>query len=74
MSLSHVLKLASKFVVRGTFLRGAKHLAVKGGRTGIGAFSLIAGGYMAYSLLKKREEWMKEDKQLKKANRSKVVV
>lgn len=73
MSFSHVLKLASKFLVRGTVLRGVKHLAVKGGRVGIGAFSLLAGGYMAYGLLKKREKWMKEDKQLKKANKNKAV-
>ncbi|WP_300433996.1 hypothetical protein [Christiangramia sp.] len=73
MNLSHVLKLASKFLVRGTVLRGAKHLAVKGGRVGIGAFSLLAGGYMAYNLMKKREEWMEEDKQLKKRNKNKAV-
>jgi len=69
MNLSHVIKLASKFLVRGTVLRGAKHLAVKGGRVGIGAFSLLAGGYMAYSLLEKRKEWVEEDRKLREASK-----
>lgn len=61
MSIAHVLGLASKFLVRGTVLRAGKHLAVKGGKVGIGAFSLLAGGYMAYGLLKKREKWEKDE-------------
>lgn len=62
MALGHILKLASKFLVRGTVLRGAKHLAVKGGKAGIGAFSVLAASYMAYSLMKKRDEWEEEEK------------
>lgn len=75
MSLGHVLKLASKFLVRGTVLRAGKHLAVKGGKVGIGAFSLLAGGYMAYGLLKKREKWAKEEKikKIERTNRENIA-
>lgn len=61
MGIAHILGLASKFVVRGTVFRAGKHLAVKGGKAGIGAFSLLAGGYMFYSLLKKREKWEEDE-------------
>lgn len=66
MGIAHILGLASKFVVRGTVFRAGKHLAVKGGKVGIGAFSLLAGGYMAYSLLKKREKWEEEENRRQK--------
>ncbi len=77
MNLAHVLKLAGKFVARGFIFKAGKKAALKGGKVGIGAASLLAGGYLAYTLLQKREEKMKSRKRItkaKKANKHKIVV
>ncbi|QYA25211.1 hypothetical protein G3I01_06705 [Gramella sp. MT6] len=77
MNLGHVLKLAGKFVARGFIFKAGKKAALKGGKVGIGAASLLAGGYMAYSLLQKREEKMKSKKRIakaKKANKETIIV
>ncbi len=65
MNFSHITKLASKFLVKGFVLKAGKKAAVRGGKVGIGAFSLLAGGYMAYTLLKKREKLLEEKKEKK---------
>lgn len=64
MGISQILKLAGKFAIRGFVFKAGKKAAVRGGRVGIGAFSLLAGGYMAYTLLQMREERLKEQKQI----------
>ncbi|TRO67130.1 hypothetical protein [Christiangramia sabulilitoris] len=77
MGLAHILKLAGKFVLRGFVFKAGKKAALRGGKVGIGAASLLAGGYMAYSLLQKREERQKSKNRIKKAekaNREKIVV
>lgn len=77
MNLGHVLKLAGKFVARGFIFKAGKKAALKGGKVGIGAASLLAGGYMAYTLLQKREEKIKSRKRIskaKKANKHRIVV
>lgn len=62
MNYSYLAKLATKFVVRGFILKGAKRMAVKGGRFGISAASIAAGGYFAYSLFQdyKRKQELQE--------------
>ena len=62
MSYAHLAKLATKFVVRGFILKGAKKMAVRGGKAGISAASIAAGGYFAYSLFQD----YKRKKQLQK--------
>lgn len=77
MGIGHVLKLAGKFIARGVVFKAGKKAALKGGRVGIGAASLLAGGYMAYTLLQKRKEKKKSKnriKKAKKANREKIVI
>ncbi|MBT8295847.1 MAG: hypothetical protein KJO51_05475 [Gramella sp.] len=77
MGLGHILKLAGKFVVRGFVFKAGKKAALRGGKAGIGVASLLAGGYMAYSLLQKREERRKTQKSIKKAkkaNKERIVV
>lgn len=77
MNISHIFKLAGKFVVRGFVFKAGKKAALKGGKVGIGAASLLAGGYMAYTLLQKREEKLKAKKRIvkaKKANKERIVV
>lgn len=56
MTISHILKLAGKFVVRGFVFKAGKKLALRGGKVGIGAGALLAGGYMAYQLLQEHEK------------------
>ena len=70
MGLGHVLKLAGKFVLRGFIFKAGKKAALRGGKVGIGAASLLAGGYMAYSLLQKREERLKSEKQVNKPEKT----
>ncbi|MCM8569349.1 hypothetical protein NE848_08160 [Gramella jeungdoensis] len=69
MNLAHILKLAGKFVVRGFVFKAGKKLALKGGRAGIGAGALIAGGYLAYQLLQEREK-QQEEKRKKKSKKN----
>ncbi|TBW27965.1 hypothetical protein [Gramella sp. KN1008] len=64
MNLTHVLKLAGKFVVRGFIFKAGKKLALKGGKVGIGAGALIAGGYLAYQLLQEREKQQQEEQEV----------
>lgn len=64
MTLAHVLKLAGKFVVRGFVFKAGKKLALKGGKVGIGAGALIAGGYLAYQLLQEREKQLQEEEEV----------
>jgi len=52
MGIGHVLKLGSKFLLRGVVYRMGKKVALKGGKVGIGAGALIYGGILAYTLLK----------------------
>jgi hypothetical protein len=70
MSVAHVLKLAGKFVARGFVFKAGKKAALKGGKTGIGIFSILAGGFVAYRLLQKREERLEQEKK-RKISRSK---
>lgn len=72
MDLSHISKLASKFAARGFVFKAAKKAAVRGGKVGIGAFSLLVGGYLAYSLLQKREERKQKDNRI--SNKEQIVV
>ena len=77
MGIGQVLKLAGKFIARGVVFKAGKKAALKGGKVGIGAASLLAGGYMAYTLLQKRKEKQNSKKRIaraKKANREKIVV
>ncbi|MFV8225100.1 hypothetical protein [Christiangramia aquimixticola] len=74
MGIGHLAKLAGKFIVRGFIFKAGKKAALKGGKTGIGAASLLAGGYMAYTLLQKREKRMKEEREKSTANHSKTIV
>ncbi len=77
MGLGHILGLAGKFIVKGFVFKAGKKAALRGGKVGIGAMSLLAGGYMAYSLLQKRQERLESEKRIKrakKANREKIVV
>ncbi|MDX1545015.1 MAG: hypothetical protein R3214_13815 [Christiangramia sp.] len=77
MNITHILKLAGKFVVRGFIFKAGKKLALKGGRAGIGAGALIAGGYLAYQLLEEREKQQKKERKnriRKKKQNKKIVV
>ncbi|MGA8853101.1 MAG: hypothetical protein WB492_02880 [Christiangramia sp.] len=76
MNLGHLLKLGGKFIARGFVFKAGKKAALKGGKVGIGAASLLAGGYMAYTLLQKRKERLKSKKRkkAKKANNKTIVV
>lgn len=71
MGLGHFLKLAGKFIARGFIFKAGKKAAVKGGKVGIGAASLLAGGYLGYTLLQQREERLKKKK---RAKQKKIVV
>lgn len=64
MGTGHVLKLASKFLLRGVLYKTGKKAAIKGGKVGIGIFSVFYAGYMAYTLYNLRKESIKEQKQL----------
>ena len=64
MGIGYVLKLAGKFALRGFVFKAGKKAAIKGGNVGIGIFSILAGGYMAYTLLELREKKEKEQKEL----------
>ncbi len=64
MGTGHVLKLASKFLIRGVLYKSGKKAAIKGGKVGIGIFSVLYAGYMAYTLYSLRKESIKEQKQL----------
>lgn len=77
MGLAHILKLAGKFVLRGFVFKAGKKAALRGGNVGIGAMSLLAGGYMAYSLLQKREKRKKSEKSYNKrkiSNKEQIIV
>jgi uncharacterized membrane protein YebE (DUF533 family) len=74
MGIGHLLKLASKFIVRGFIFKAGKKAALKGGKAGIGAASLLAGGYMAYTLLQKREKRMEEEREKSSHNNDKTIV
>jgi len=73
MGFGHILKLAGKFIARGFIFKAGKKAAVKGGKVGIGAASLLAGGYIGYTLLQKREKELKRKKE-KRATQRKIVV
>ncbi len=62
MDFSHISKLAGKFIVRGFIFKVGKKAAIKGGKIGIGAGSLLAGGYLAYQLLQERKKEKKKNK------------
>lgn len=77
MNYAHIIKLAGKFIMRGFVYKAGRKAALKGGKVGIGAATLLAGGYMAYNLLQKREEKSKAKKRIikaKKANRERIVL
>lgn len=69
MDFSHLIKNAGKFIVRGFVFKAGKKAAVKGGRLGIGAGALIAGGYLAYQLLQERKKKKKKNKITTKEHR-----
>ncbi|MCH4824417.1 hypothetical protein ML462_14685 [Gramella lutea] len=64
MGTGHMLKLASKFLIRGVLYKTGKMAAIKGGKVGIGIFSVFYAGYMAYTLYNLRKESIQEQKQL----------
>jgi len=64
MGVGNIVKLASKFLVRGVIYKSGKRAAIKGGKVGIGIFSVLYGGYMAYTLYSLRKESIKEQKKL----------
>lgn len=70
MGIGQVLKLAGKFAIRGFIFKAGKKAAVRSGRIGIGAFSLLTGGYMAYSLLQMREDRMQEHDTIESSSNS----
>ena len=64
MGTGNILKLASKFLIRGVIYKSGKKAAIKGGKVGIGIFSILYAGYMAYTLYSLRKESIEEQKQL----------
>ncbi|WP_026935198.1 hypothetical protein [Christiangramia echinicola] len=64
MGTGNILKLASKFLIRGVIYKSGKKAAIKGGKVGIGIFSIFYAGYMAYTLYNLRKESIEEQKQL----------
>ena len=64
MGVGNVVKLASKFLVRGVIYKSGKKAAIKGGKVGIGVFSVLYAGYLAYTLYSLRKESIEEQKQL----------
>ena len=64
MGVGNVIKLASKFLVRGVIYKSGKKAAIKGGKVGIGVFSVLYAGYLAYTLYSLRKESIEEQKQL----------
>ncbi|CAL67965.1 hypothetical protein [Christiangramia forsetii] len=64
MGIGHIMKLGSKFLLRGVIYKSGKKAAIKGGKVGIGIFSVLYAGYMAYTLYSLRKESIEEQKQL----------
>lgn len=64
MTTGRIIKLASKFLIRGTIYKSGKKAAIKGGKAGIITFSLLYAGYMAYTLFEMRKESIEEQKRL----------
>ena len=64
MGAGNIIKLASKFLIRGVVYKSGKKAAIKGGKVGIGIFSVLYAGYMAYTLYSLRKESIEEQKQL----------
>ncbi len=62
MDIGHLIKTAGKFIVRGFVIKAGKKAAVKGGRLGIGAGALIAGGFLAYQLLQEHKKEKKKNR------------
>ena len=58
------MKLGSKFLIRGVIYKSCKKAAIKGGKVGIGVFSVLYAGYLAYTLYSLRKESIEEQKQL----------
>lgn len=73
MNITHIAKLAGKFIVRGFIFKAGKKMAIKGGRAGIGAGVLIAGGYLAYQLLQERKKEKKAKNEITTKDREIVV-
>jgi len=64
MGIGHIMKLGSKFLLRGVIYKSGKKAAIKGGKVGIGVFSVLYAGYLAYTLYSLRKESIEEQKQL----------
>lgn len=64
MGVGNIMKLGSKFLLRGIIYKSGKKAAIKGGKVGIGIFSVLYAGYMAYTLYSLRKESIEEQKQL----------
>jgi len=64
MGIGHIMKLGSKFLIRGVIYKSGKKAAIKGGKVGIGVFSVLYAGYLAYTLYSLRKESIEEQKQL----------
>lgn len=64
MGVGNMMKLGSKFLLRGIIYKSGKRAAIKGGKVGIGIFSVLYAGYMAYTLYSLRKESIEEQKQL----------
>lgn len=64
MGVGNMMKLGSKFLLRGIIYKSGKKAAIKGGKVGIGIFTVLYAGYMAYTLYSLRKESIEEQKQL----------
>lgn len=56
MNFNYLVKKAGKILAKGIIFRAGKRLAKNGGKVGIGAGALLAGGFLAYEMLKEREK------------------
>ncbi len=56
MNFNYLMTKAGKILAKGTMFRVGKYLAKKGGKAGIGAGALLAGGFLAYNMWKERKE------------------
>ncbi|MDR5591622.1 hypothetical protein [Christiangramia sp. SM2212] len=64
MGIGHMMKLGSKFLIRGVIYKSGKKAAIKGGKVGIGIFSVLYASYMAFTLYELRKKSIEEQKKL----------
>lgn len=74
MTLNYLIKKSGKILVKGILFRAGKRLAKNGGKIGIGAGALLAGGFLAHEMLKEREKEKTERKPANKITTSKKQI